>query len=221
MSSTISEPKLQPVSISVLNISPSYVYTVNSNNYANKIVPVYTESNNKVTTITVKFLDFPSQTYIKNWEVDFGDGSAKIGYKRESVTNLTVTTAKDSTAATLNSSSGLLPNQDYYISSSTIPVANQIYFTTSDPISSSITLKSLLWDSSTVSRTDNYGITAGTATACVITPVSQKIIHKYRYGGPSVSGTEVVSPTPITLIGIDNYNRRVTHRAVVYPSTAV
>jgi hypothetical protein len=62
MSSNISEPKLQPVSISVANISPSYNYTVSGNVYANKTVRVYTESNNKITTITVKFLDFPSQT---------------------------------------------------------------------------------------------------------------------------------------------------------------
>jgi len=218
MSSTISEPKLQPVSISVLNISPSYVYTVNSNNYANKTVPVYNGTDAKITTITVKFSDFPSQTYIKNWEVDFGDGSAKIGYKRESVTDLTVTTSKNNTTATLNSTSGLFPNQDYYISSSTIPVANQIYFTTGSTLTNSITLNSLFWDSL---HTENYNIAAGTGAACVITPVWQKVTHKYRYGGPSVSGTEVVSPTPITLVGIDNYNRRVTHRAVVYPSSAV
>ena len=218
MSNTISEPKLQPINLSIGTISPSYNYTVNGNVYANKTVPVYNGTSAKVTNVTVQFSDFPSQTYIQNWEIDFGDGTSKIGYKRESINNLTITTSKDNATATLNSVSGLFPNQDYYISSSTIPIANQIYFSTGSTPSTSITLKSLLWDSLHI---ENYGILAGNAVSCIITPKSQTVSHKYKYGGPTINGAEVVSAIPITLIGIDNYNRRITHRAVVYPSSAV
>jgi len=59
-----------------------------------------------------------------------------------SVNNLTVSTTANSTTATLNTTTGLVANELYSISSATIPAANNIYFKAENPVSTTITLSS-------------------------------------------------------------------------------
>lgn len=75
-------------------------------------------------------------------------------YTEAQVTGLTVTT-NGTTAATLSATTGLTADTKYYISSSYIDATKGIYFTTSNPVTTNITLSS------------NTGVTSGTSAATI------------------------------------------------------
>jgi hypothetical protein len=82
-------------------------------------------------------------------------------YTSTAVTGLTVTTY-GTQQATLSATTGLAINTKYYISSSTIPVSNGVYFTTGNSLTTEITLSSICESGTnkvaTINkRTINYG----------------------------------------------------------------
>lgn len=102
-----------------------------------------TSGSNESQTVTIGVHDNPT-------------GSTVV-VKDSTTTSLTVTTTAGSTSATLSATTGLANNTTYQISSSTIPAANGITFTTDGSPSTSITLSS------------SDGVTDGTTQAATIT----------------------------------------------------
>jgi hypothetical protein len=218
MSQNIYNPSLPSISLSASikkgngDDSDNYQITIGSGSaktMANgKFVPVYVGTNATRTLVTINFSDFGLDVYIKNWEIDFGDGQKMSGVRK--IIKTTVTTSATAITATLGSNAGLISDKKYFISSDTyLPAYNQLRFT-SDGTTATGTISSSIKAIS--DGINNLGITAG-SESCLITEASVDVYHRYSYNNGDTQNASM----PITLVGIDNYNRRITSRSVVYP----
>lgn len=175
-----------------------------------KLVPIYKGSLKTKTKFIINFNDFAPDIFIKNWQIDFGDGEQILNnrdlFTKIASTNLT------SNEVTLNNTTNLISGQTYFISSKNVlPTKNQLKFTYSG--SSTVTVTSNL---SSVTAANNYGILNG-QEECKIVPATATVYHAYLYDDATIDSLSVSASVPVTLVGTDVFNRRYVTRYMVYP----